>query len=156
MVKIFDEELGKNNVYVLCMEDMGKDEFWESLSFLFTGSMNGVRPYRTSANELASINRKRKNSTEWGCGAFEFGSYLSKKYRVLPGSRKHRFIVRFGNALSRIGLVLDSKRKDNIFLSSTTKSSIGGYCGSGNLWLENRLNKNLREIGYPVSVMAKT
>jgi hypothetical protein len=149
-VQSFDEAIGRDNVTVLCMEDMGKEDFWESLSLIFTGTTYSIKPGKSSTNALASVNKKRRSLTEWSCGAFEFGSCLAKKYRAPPGSLKHRLIVRSGNILSRIGLVSDSRREDHIFLSTKIKSQVGSYCARNNLWLEKRLNKDLREIGYPV------
>lgn len=150
VVQKFDEAIGRNNVTVLCMEDVGEDDFWKSLSLIFFGTTDRIKPHKSSTNELVPVNKKRKSSNEWSLGAFEFGAHLAKRYRVPPGSRKHRLLVRFGNVFSRIGLVFDSKREEHIFLSRKMKLKLGGYCASNNLWLEERLNKNLREIGYPV------
>lgn len=150
VVKRFDKELGREKVNVLCIEEMDNGEFWKELSILFLGRDEEIDPRKNSTKELQAVNKKRKTSTEWSCQDFQFGAFVAKKYRVEPGTKMHRLLVRAGNSLSRVGLVVDSSREESIHLSKAARCSVEDCCAAGNLWLESRLGKRLRGLGYPV------
>ena len=145
VVKNLDEELGEKNVAVLCMEDIQKHEFWRDLSLLFTGSENQLKP----ASKMTVVNNKRKSTTEWSLGKFQFGAHLAKKHQMVPGSYFHRFVVELGNFLSRLSLMMSADRDEVIYLSVIAKYSCNSCCAEGNLWLGKRLNKDLSILGYP-------
>jgi len=152
VVKDLDEELGEKNVIVLCMEDIGENEFWRDLSFLFMGSEDQLKPVSKMTGNPIAVNKKRKSTTEWNLGQFQFGAHLAKKYQIVPGSHLHRFVVKLGNLLTRFGLGTDAGRDEMIYLSATAKYSCNNGCIEGNAWLEKRLNKDLSRLGYPKAI----
>jgi len=149
LVKILDQQVGENNVFILCMEDIDKGEFWEKLSLLFMGSARELEPESYLVSDRKHVNNKRKNSVEWHLGKFQFGAFLAKKYRIAPTSYIHRVVVNSGNALMKLGFGRDSGRDEVINLSSIIVHSCNNNCNQGNVWLEQRLDKDLSSLGYP-------
>ena len=148
IVSEIDAAIGKNNVLVVCMEDIDKDFFWNDISDFCFGSSASLKLDAMPA----SVNAKKVSNTEWGLRRFRPGSYLASRMCLIPGSFLYRLSRRFDNFLVKGGFIKKSKRQHVISLSKSVIDNCASSCGEGNSWLACRLEKKLEDLGYPMKV----
>ncbi len=146
IVDQIDRAIGKENVLVVCMEDINKDHFWNDISTFCFGLDTSLKFDALSE----SVNAKKVSDTEWGLRRFRPGSYFASCMSFIPGTLLYESSRRFDNLLVKSRIIKKSKRRGVISLSQSVISNCLLTCGEGNTWLSHRLEKDLADIGYPI------
>lgn len=153
----FKTILGKENVCVLLMEQMGTLEFWQKFTSFM--SLKELSVDNFVYNQTLHVNVKRENSNIWKLREFHPHLALTHRWPANQFPKTRRLVLKYMNIkehtwepwdLVSISLSKLSKfkREPNIQLTPESRKKILDYISIQNSRLSEMLGHNLTPLGY--------
>jgi hypothetical protein len=152
------ENFGKENVCVLLMEEINKEDFWLELkSFCQLDNFD----VSVMLKDSKVLNKRSISKNYWAIGDFNFDAYLDRKINkpmdflwphFIIGTVRFKVVKVLNDFLRKfyvlIGLDKVKRTDSEISMTETIKNEIMSAYKNSNVKLESLINKDLKELGY--------